>query len=146
MTELFHLAKQSERANAIMEMMALDKKNNAHRMADARLDEKYFRSVDKFNNTKSGWKEWRRHFLNAVRECDDTFADLIEGYEKSETPPDHLLAYNPTQGQQSTNLYNRLIGHTTGAAFQIVESVPDHNGGEAWRLLNLQFDQRQTPA
>ena len=83
MTELLRLlAKQSERKNAIMEMMALDKKSNAHYMANARLDEKYFRSIDKFNNTKSGWKEWRRHFLNAVRECDVGFADLIEGYEK----------------------------------------------------------------
>ena len=87
-----------------MEMMALDKKNNAHRMADARLGEKDFRSVDKFNNTKSGWKEWRRHFLNAVRKCDDSFADLIEGYEKHDGPLDSLHAYNPTQGQQSTNL------------------------------------------
>ena len=129
MAELLQfLAKQGERTNAIIEMMALDKKSNAHYTANTRLDEKYFRSIDKFNHTKSGRKEWRRHFLNAVRDCDDTFADLIEGYEKSETPLDHLLAYNPTQGQQSTNLYNRLIGHTTGTAFQTVESVPDHDG------------------
>ena len=73
-------------------------------------------------------------------ECDDSFADLIEAYEKHDGPLDPLLSYNPTQGQQSTNLYYRLIGCTTGAAFQIVESVPDHNGGEAWRLLNIQFD------
>ena len=51
-----------------------------------------------------------------------------------------MSAYDPTQNQQSTNLYNRLIGFTTGMAFQIVESVSCHNGGEAWRLLNLQFD------
>ena len=70
------LAKQAETTNAIMRMMAENKKNGAHYLASAKLDEKYFRSIDKFNNTKSGWKEWRRHFLNAVRECDDSFADI----------------------------------------------------------------------
>ena len=82
----------------ILQMMADDKKKNAHWMASAKLDEKYFRSITKFDNTKSGWKEWRRHFLNAVRECDDSFADLIEGYEKHDGPLDSLHAYNPTQG------------------------------------------------
>ena len=100
----------------ILQMMADDKKKNAHDMASSRLDEKYFRAITKSDNTKSGWKEWRRHFLNAVRECDDSFADLIEGYEEHDGPLDSLHAYNPTQGQQSTNLYNRLIGHTTGTA------------------------------
>ena len=64
----------------ILQMMADDKKKNAHYMASSKLDEKYLRTISKFDNTKSGWKEWRRHFLNAVRECDDSFADLIEGY------------------------------------------------------------------
>ena len=76
----------------ILQMMADDKKKNAHYMASAKLDEKYFRSITKFDNTKSGWKEWRRHFLNAVRECDDSFADLIEGYEKHDGPLDSLHA------------------------------------------------------
>ena len=47
----------------ILQMMADDKKKNAHWMASAKLDEKYFRSITKFDNTKSSWKEWRRHFL-----------------------------------------------------------------------------------
>ena len=51
-----YLAIQSDRTNSIIEMMATDKKEKAHFMADARLDEKYSRSVDKSNNTKSGWK------------------------------------------------------------------------------------------
>ena len=51
----------------ILQMMADDKKKNAHWMASAKLDEKYFRSITKFDNTKSSWKEWHRHFLNAVR-------------------------------------------------------------------------------
>ena len=126
---------------SILQVIADDKKRSAHWMASGKLDENYFRSIVKFDNTKSSWKEWRRHFLNAVRDCDDSFSDLIEGLEKSPTPIDNLSSYsNATQVQQSTNLYNRLIGCTTGIAFQIVESVPLHNGGEAWRLLNNWFD------
>ena len=62
-----------------LQMMVYDKKKSAHWMASGKLDEKYFRSIVKFDNAKSSWKEWRRHFLNAVRDCDDSFSDLIEG-------------------------------------------------------------------
>jgi len=127
----------------LMEMMVHDRKNMSsekNHLANCKLDEKYFRKVPTFNNTRSGWKEWRRHFLNAVRECDVDWADMVEGLEKLDEPIDNVHAYNITQNQLSTNLYNRLIDFTTGTAFQIVESVPDHNGGEAWKLLSHQFD------
>ena len=126
----------------MMEMFALDRKNvnEKHHLSNVRLDEKNFRNVKQFNNTKAGWKEWRRHFLNAVRECDVGWADMVEALEKQEDPIDRISAYNPAQDQLSTNLYNRLIAFTTGTAFQIVESVPDHNGGEAFRLLSKQLD------
>ena len=65
---------------------------------------------------------------------------MVEASEHLEEPIDHIQAYTLKQNQLSTNMYNRLIGLTTGTAFQIVESVPCHNGGEAWRLLSLQFD------
>ena len=122
--------------------MHLDNQKKSNRwMADSKLDERKFRSIVKFDNKKSSWKEWRRHFLGAVRDCDDSFSDLIEGLEGSQEPLDNLSPYsNATQVQQSTNLYNRLLGCTTGVAFQIVESVPLSNGGEAWRLLNKWFD------
>ena len=139
-----HLILQNERLNAVMEMMVHDRKNQTtsdrNHLANCKLDEKYFRNVGKFNNTRSGWKEWRRQFLNAVRECDVDWAVMVETLEKLDDPIDHIHVYTPTQCQLSTNLYNRLISYTTGTAFQIVESVQNHNGGEAWRLLSKQFD------
>ena len=122
--------------------MHLDNQKKSNRwMADSKLDEWKFRSIVKFDNKKSSWKAWRRRFLCAVRDCDESFSDLIEGLEGSQEPLDNLSPYsNATQVQQSTNLYNRLLGCTTGVAFQIVESVPLSNGGEAWRLLNNWFD------
>ena len=135
-----HLMKQNERLNAVMEMMAHDRRNPAtnekSHLANCKLDAKYFRDVGKFNNLRSGRKEWRRQFLNAVRECDVGWADMVETLEALEDTIDHITAYNLTQNQLSTDLYNRLISLTTGVAFQIVESVPNHNGGEAWRLLS----------
>jgi len=128
----------------MMQMMQHDRRDGQNakgdRLANVRLEEKHFRNVQKFNNLRSSWKEWRRQFLNAVRECDVDFADFVETFDNHEEPIDHIHSYDPTQNQLSTNMYNRLIGFTTGTAFQIVESVPFHNGIEAWRLLNLQYD------
>ena len=138
---------QNERMNSMMEMMQHDRKTMVNtttseksHLANCKLDEKYFRNVGKYNNLRSGWKEWRRQFPNAVRECDVDFADMVEAFEPLEEPIDHIAAFSVTQNQLSTSLYNRLISFTTGMALQIVESVPCHNGGEAWRLLSLQFD------
>ena len=136
-----YLMKQSDRMNAMMEMMQYDRNSPAtsekSHLANCKLDEKYFRNVGKYSNLKSGWKKWRRQF---VRECDADFADMVETFELLEEAIDHINAYTPIQNQLSTNLYNRLIAFTTGTAFHIVESVPCHNGGEAWRLLSKQFD------
>ena len=134
MSELLqYLKMQNERMNAMMELMTHDRKGPDKRQLDnCKPDERYFCNVGKYSNLKSGWKEWRRQFLNAVRECDVDWADMVEALEKLEEPICNLKDYTPVQNQLSTNLYNRLIAYTTGVAFQIVESVPNHNGGEAW--------------
>ena len=50
---------------SMMETMVHDRdgrtpaKDKEH-LANAKLDEKYFRNVAKYSNMKSGWKEWRR--------------------------------------------------------------------------------------
>ena len=119
--------------------MQNDKKPEREHLANCRLDEKYFRSVGKFDNNRSSWKEWRSHFLNAIRECDVGFTTVVEVNETSEEPID-IVPLNPTETQLATNMYNRLTACTSGLAFQIVESVPDYNGLEAWRLLAKQFD------
>ena len=123
----------------MMAMMQNDKKPEKERLANCRLDEKYFRTVGRFDNTRSSWKEWRSHFLNAIRECDVGFTTVVEVNETSEEPID-IVPLDPTETQLATNMYNRLTACTSGLAFQIVESVTDYNGLEAWRLLAKQFD------
>ena len=115
-------------------------KRGKHWMASGKLEEKYFRSLKHFDHEASNWKEWRRHFLNSVKECDDSFVDLIESFEKSPIEVDDLTEYNPTQAQQNINLHVRLSNCTTGFAHNIVEGVKNNNGGEAWRKLNQQLD------
>ena len=100
---------------------------------------KNFANLKSFENDPSKWKEWRRHSLNAVKESSDSFATLIESFEKRDAEIDEF-AYDPTQSQQSVNLHVRLSNCTTGFAHNIVEGVSHNNGGEAWRLLNQQFD------
>ena len=124
-----------------MQMMHHDRPEaRGERLANVRMDERNFRSVPKYNNLRSGWKEWKRRFLGAVRECDVDFADFVGASEGREDPIDHIHEFNLTQNQLSTNMYNRLLSFTTGTAFQIVESVPHFNGIEVWRLLNSQYD------
>ena len=102
-----------------MNMMQHDRKDNPKRhLSNVRLEEKHFRNVAKFNNLCSSWKEWRRQFLNAVREGDVDFADFVETFDNREEPIDHITNYNPAQNQLSTKMYNRLIAYTTGTAFR----------------------------
>ena len=137
---MLYLQAQNESIKSMIQMMALDKKQpEKDHLANCKLDEKYFRSVGKFDNNRSSWKEWRRHFLNAIRECDVGWTTVVEVNETSQEPID-IVPLDPTQTQLATNMYNRLIACTSGLAFQIVESVSDYNGLEAWRLLAKQFD------
>ena len=77
--------------------------------------------------------------MSAVGDCDVTFVDFTWAFEKQEQEVD-IMSFNPTQSQLAVNLHHRPITATSGTAFQIVENVGQHNGVEAWRLLNFQFD------
>ena len=108
-----------------MTMMQHDRPEiKAERLANVRLDERNFRTVPKFNNLRSGWREWKRQFIAAVRECDVDLAEFTWAFEGREEPIDHIHEFTPTQNQLSTNMHNRLISLTTGTAFQSVESIP----------------------
>ena len=99
-----------------------------HGLANARLDERCFRNVGKFTNQRGDWKEWRMHFLTAVRECDATFADNLEVYERREEPIE-AAELTPTLTQLSAVLQSRLINLTTKESFDIV--APTH--GMGWK-------------
>ena len=107
-----------------------NQRNGNHKMASTKLEVKNFANLKSFENDPSKWKEWRRRFLNSVKECDDSFATLIESFEKREAEIDEF-AYDPTKSQQSVNLHVRLSNCTTGFSHNILEGVKNNNGGEA---------------
>ena len=107
-------------------------------LANAKLDERCFRRLDKFTNKREDWREWRMHFLTAVKECDTSFAESLKVYEKSETEIEEV-SLNPTEQQLSAVLQARLISLTAKEAFSIVVASQG-SGCEAWRQLSRRYD------
>lgn len=62
---------------SMMQTMQHDRPEAKKRLANAKFDERNVRWVGKFSNKREVWKEWKMHFMAAVRECDTTFADLV---------------------------------------------------------------------
>ena len=78
------LAQQNQIMVNMMAMMQHDRpepKSRDH-FANVKLDERNFRSLSKFNNSRSGWREWKRQFMSAVRECDVDFANFTWAFAK----------------------------------------------------------------
>ena len=82
--------------------------------------------------------EWRAQVLNAVRECDKTFAENLLVFEKQEEPIADIQL-SSTQQQMSARLQSRLISVTGKEAFAIVRAA-EGQGVEAWRQLGMRFD------
>ena len=107
-------------------------------LANVKLDKRSFEKVDKFTNKQGGWKEWRPHLLAAVRDCDVSFADQLEIFERQDEVV-KKLDLNPTLRQLSATLHGRLISVTQKEAWTIATSC-NGEGIEAWRQLAQRFD------
>ena len=84
------LAQQNQVMVNMMTVMQHDRpdaKSRGH-LANVKLDERNFRSLAKFNNTRSGWREWKRQFMSAAREFDVQFAGFTWAFEKQEQEVD----------------------------------------------------------
>ena len=99
------------------EMMIAFKSGGREHMANANVDDRNFRRIEKFTNKREAWKEWKMHFSSCVRGCDTSFADFLWGLEKRQDEID-LLSLDPAQSQLTAALYSRLISVTTGEAFR----------------------------
>ena len=108
------------------------------RMANIRLGERAFRRIEQITDKRDEWNEWRSQVLNAVRECDKTFADSLLEFETKEDP---ITDVQPTLTQQqlSATLQSRLISITGKEVFAIVTAA-EGQGVEAWRQLGMRFD------
>ena len=100
------------------------------------IDERPFRRLEKFDNKAESWKEWRVHFLTAVRESSPLTARCMEMAELTEVPVTSDLVVKEDASYQEAvdlrhSLHSRLVSLTTGVSFAIVESSGDC-GLEAW--------------
>ena len=91
------------------------------------LDERHFRRLEKFDNKSESWKEWRTHFLTAVRESSPITAEVMEKTETEEIPiqADKVKEANPSSIEAIDlrfSLHSRLVSLTTGVSFAVVES------------------------
>ena len=94
---LLYVTQQNQRMEHLMTMMQYDRPEvKAERLANVRLDERNFRTVPKYNNLRSGWREWKRQFMAAVRECDVDFSEFVWTFEGREEPIDHIHEFTPT--------------------------------------------------
>ena len=109
-------------------------------LSGRKLDERHFRRVP-IHDGKMPWKEWRTHFLTAVRESVPQLADCLVRIETLEFPIPvsmDLQDVNPLW-ELSPLLASRLTGLTRGVSFSMVEST-EGNGIEAWRLLSKKYN------
>ena len=125
MSQLMQLMKQ------MTEMIIAEKASGGARshLANAKLDDRNFKRIEKFSNKRDAWKEWKLHFMSCVRECDTSFGDYLWGIEKRQDEI-CILTLDPTQTQLAAALYSRLISVTSGEAFRMVEMTKG-NGVEA---------------
>ena len=91
-------------------------------LSNVRLDERAFRRIDKFTDKPSEWTGWKAQEIEAVRECDKTFADDLAVFEKREMPITNV-DLSVCQQQLSATLSSRLIGVTGKEAFAIVRAA-----------------------
>jgi hypothetical protein len=119
-----------------------------------KLDERYFRRIDKFLGDEKTWKEWHFQMKAAVRSTDKNTADILDWVEKN---PDTTMGdledkYNDEfdddddQLQRlSSEMYDLLCSVTGGEAMTVVRAEVAMNGFMAWKALYARYSP-MTPA
>ena len=93
---MVYLTHQNQIMQNMMAMFQHDRPEiKAERLANVRLGERNFRTVPESNYLRSGWREWTRQFMAAVRECDVDFVDFAWAFEGREELVDHISELNP---------------------------------------------------
>ena len=86
------------------------------------MGERHFRRIKVFENKSDTWKEWRTHFLTAVRESSPITAEVLEKAASSDVPvvAEDVLKTSQTY-QEALDLqyilHARLVSTTTGVSF-----------------------------
>ena len=125
MAQLVQLMHAQQQQMATMLHHLVNKQNTVHQPdvgtlvgAHKGLDERHFRRLEKFDNKSESWKEWRTHFLTAVRESSPVTAEVMEKAEVEEAP------ITGRQSQTGESGLRRSSGSTIFAS--LASCVPHH--------------------
>jgi hypothetical protein len=119
-----------------------------------RLDERYFRRVEKFDGTgKNNWREFSFQFKVAVGMCNPKARMYLEEIQKVGKEVNFEVIFaeatDPDDKGQleriGNELYAMLSSLVSGEAMTVIRGVVTGDGWLAWAKLNSRFDPR-TPA
>jgi hypothetical protein len=113
-----------------------------------RLDERYFRRMDKYNGG-TGWKEFSFQFRTAAGAASDKIRVALDEIVKGGKDPgwnDIFLEWtDPEMKKAAAELYAMLSSLLTGEAMTVMRGIPNGDGFLAWSRLFNRYDPR-TPA
>jgi hypothetical protein len=119
-----------------------------------RLDERYFRRVEKFDGTaKSNWREFAFQFKVAVGMANPKARSYLEEIQKAGKHVDFQEVFHEAIEHEDkmqvegvgSELYATLSSLVGGEAMTVLRGVMSGDGWLAWSRLNARFDPR-TPA
>ena len=120
----------------------------------ARLDERFFRRVDKFDGSaKLNWREFAFQFKTAVGMANPKARSYLEEIQKAGKDVDFHQIFSEALGDDDklqvekvgSELYAMLSSLVSGEAMTVIRGVLSGDGWLAWSKLNARFDPR-TPA
>ena len=107
------------------------------------LDERRFREVGKFEGDETRWKEFALKFKATIKEVSLDMYELLqwaEGRESDITETDIDVEDDEEGLKYSTQIYNRILHHLSGAPLVTHQAVGKENGLEVWRRLSSRYN------
>ena len=126
---------------------AIEKSGGGGRDRRRGLEERHFRRVDKFDG-RGMWSDWSFTMKAAVRSANRETAEVMEWMEKNQNPTMEELEQYVVDFEVNADgaeLFDVLIGLTSGEALTVVRGIGDMNGYFAWKKLCERFNPN-TPA
>ena len=120
-----------------------------NRQDAGRLDERFFRRVEKFDGAEGRWKEWSFQFTSQLGAASKLTRFRLDDIQKAGVDP----AWNSIfveDGELSVDklgaeLYSIITSLVSGEALMMVRGVPHGNGWKAWSKLFSRYNPK-TPA
>ena len=120
-----------------------------NRQDAGRLDERFFRRVEKFDGAEGRWKEWSFQFKTQLGAASKLTKDRLDDIQKAGVDPDWDSIFveddESSVDKLGAELYSIITSLVSGEALMMVRGVPHGNGWKAWSKLFNRYNPK-TPA